>query len=151
MFKNERRTSLWSLCKWQVCIITFPATMLCVWQMFILALQRQWTASQPRPRGVSCQYIAQATRIWIVPVLDSCNEHLLVITLLHEYNSNSCNNDVMTWKRFPNYWTFLLEPTGHKEPVICFDVSFDLAWMGCWTSSRVVGYLRRCDAHVTSF
>ena len=61
--------------------------------------------------------------------------------------SNWGNNDVLIWKRFPNYQPFWGEYTGHLTGW-CF--SLLLAWTTYCTSSWVPSDLRCHDAHVTS-
>ena len=70
-------------------------------------------------------------------------------------------DDVMTWKCFAQYWTSVhrspvalakgqcrLPEVPHKSTVL---LRSDVSRTNCWTNITVAGYLRRLDAHVTSW
>ena len=65
---------------------------------------------------------------------------------------------VMTWTRFPHYWTFLMEihrwqfGSSHKGPVMqSFDVFFAVSYRAsCWTNNLLSTDLERHAANVMS-
>ena len=62
----------------------------------------------------------------------------------------SCKHDVVMWKYFPHYWTFI-RGASHKGPVIrCFDVSFGASSNKLLNKQPVVGNLRRLKADARS-
>ena len=65
----------------------------------------------------------------------------------------SLHDDVMTWKDFPYYCTFVREiymspvDPPYKGSVIWGFGDSLLVWTSCWTKIRVAGILRRVKAH----
>ena len=60
-------------------------------------------------------------------------------------------DDVMTWKRFSHYWSFVkLDHWTSVDSWRILHILLILARTNCWTNTRVAGDLGRHDAHVAS-
>ena len=83
-----------------------------------------------------------------------CIVGLLWQLQIYDSNENLCHGDVIKWKRFPRYWTFVRGI--HRSPMNsphkgqwrgALVFSLICVWINGWVNNRKAGDLRRYRAH----
>ena len=88
----------------------------------------------------------------IHPIISSQSHYIAssIFFILTQFSFILDHDDVIKWKHFPRYWSFVREFPGEfpQRPVTrSFDVFFICIWINGWVNNREAIDLRRHSAH----